>query len=171
MRPCTRPRTAPAIDFNRPPRLLPPARRTRFALPAPPDKPDRRPWPILMAVAPILLGVGMWYLTKAIYMLAMCAMSPVMVVGNYVSDRKRGRSTNARRAAEYAERKARVEQDAQLALEAERKQRRDDCPDPAAVLSIASGPRRRLMGATAQRPRLPAAAGGHCGHAVRGRAE
>jgi len=132
------------IDFNRPPRLLPPSRRTRFALPTPPDKPDRRPWPILMAVAPILLGVGMWYLTKAVYMLAMCAMSPVMVVGNYVSDRKRGRATNARRAAEYAERKARVEQDAQLALEAERRQRRDDCPDPATVLSIASGPRRRL---------------------------
>ncbi len=132
------------IDFNRPPRLLPPIRRTRFALPTPPDKPDRRPWPILMAVAPILLGVGMWYLTKAVYMLAMCAMSPVMVVGNYVSDRKRGRATNARRAAEYAERKARVEQDAQLALEAERRQKRDDCPDPAAVLSIASGPRHRL---------------------------
>ena len=133
-----------AIDFNRPPRLLPPGRRTRFALPTPPGKQDRRPLPILMAVVPILLGVGMWYLTKAVYMLAMCAMSPVMVVGNYASDRKRGRVTNAQRAAEYAEHKARIEEDARLALAAERRQKRDDCPDPAAVLSIASGPRRRL---------------------------
>ena len=132
------------IDFNRPPRLLPPARRTRFALPSPPDRPDRRPLPIVMAVAPILLGVGMWYMTKAVYMLALCAMSPVMIVGNYLSDRKRGRVTNARRTAQYEEHKARIERDAQQALEAERRQKRDDCPDPGAVLSIASGPRRRL---------------------------
>ena len=132
------------IDFNRPPRLLPPTRRTRFALPSPPGKQDRRPIPILMAVVPVLLGVGMWRLTGQIYMLAMCAMSPVMVVGNYVSDRKRGRVTNAQRQADYNDHKARVEQDARMALEAERRQKREDCPDPAAVLSIASGPRRRL---------------------------
>ncbi len=132
------------IDFNRPPRLLPPSHRTRFALPTPPNKQDRRPLPILMAVAPVLLGLGMWKLTGQIYMLAMCAMSPVMVVGNYATDRKRGRVTNAQRMAEYQDHKARVEQDARLALEAERRQKRDDCPDPATVLSIASGPRRRL---------------------------
>jgi DNA segregation ATPase FtsK/SpoIIIE, S-DNA-T family len=133
-----------SIDFNRPPRLLPPGRRTRFALPTPPHKQDRRPLPILMAVVPVLLGVGLAYLTRQIYMLAMCAMSPVMVLGSYVSDRKHGRKTGAQRMAEYHEHKARVEQDARLALEAERRQKRDDCPDPATILSIASGPRRRL---------------------------
>jgi DNA segregation ATPase FtsK/SpoIIIE, S-DNA-T family len=132
------------IDFNRPPRLLPPPRPTRFALPSPPGKQDRRPLPILMAIVPIGLGVGLWYLTKQVYMLAMCAMSPVMVVGNFFSDRKHGRKTSAQRMAEYEERKARIEQDARLALEAERRQKREDCPDPATILSIASGPRRRL---------------------------
>src|SRR6202044_1594098 len=39
---------------------------------------------------------------------------------------------------------ARVEEAARLALPAERRQKRDDCPDPAEVLSIATGPRRRL---------------------------
>jgi S-DNA-T family DNA segregation ATPase FtsK/SpoIIIE len=133
-----------SIDFNRPPRLLPPVRRTRFALPTPPGKQDRRPLPILMAVVPVLLGAGLAYLTHEIYMLALCAMSPVMVIGNYISDRKHGRVTSAQRMAEYAEHKARVEEDARLALEAERRQKREDCPDPATVLSIASGPRRRL---------------------------
>jgi len=133
-----------SIDFNRPPRLLPPVRRTRFALPTPPGKQDRRPLPILMAVVPVLLGVGLAYLTRQIYMLAMCAMSPVMVMGSYVSDRKHGRKTSAKRTAEYHEHKARIEQDARLALAAERQQKRDDCPDPATILSIASGPRRRL---------------------------
>jgi DNA segregation ATPase FtsK/SpoIIIE, S-DNA-T family len=133
-----------SIDFNRPPRLLPPVQRTRFALPNPPNKQDRRPLPILMAVVPVLLGAGLAYLTHEIYMLALCAMSPVMVIGNYISDRKHGRRTSAQRTAEYAEHKARVEEDARLALAAERRQKRDDCPDPATVLSIASGPRRRL---------------------------
>jgi DNA segregation ATPase FtsK/SpoIIIE, S-DNA-T family len=133
-----------SIDFNRPPRLLPPVRRTRFALPNPPNKQDRRPLPILMAVVPVLLGAGLAYLTHEVYMLALCAMSPVMVIGNYISDRKHGRVTSAQRMAEYAEHKTRVEEDARLALAAERRQKRDDCPDPATVLSIASGPRRRL---------------------------
>src|ERR1700691_4854327 len=133
-----------SIDFNRPPRLLPPVRRTRFALPNPPNKQDRRPLPILMAVVPVLLGAGLAYLTREVYMLALCAMSPVMVIGNYISDRKHGRVTSAQRMAEHTEHKARVEEDARLALAAERRQKRDDCPDPATVLSIASGPRRRL---------------------------
>ena len=132
------------IDFNRPPRLLPPAQATRYRLPSPPEKQQRRPMPILMAVAPLVLGVGMWYLTREIYMLAMCAMSPVMVIGNQVTMRKQGRMTYGQRLAEYEAHKARIEQEAREALEAERVRKRDDNPDPATVLSIASGPRHRL---------------------------
>jgi S-DNA-T family DNA segregation ATPase FtsK/SpoIIIE len=132
------------IDFNRPPRLLPPAQATKYRLPSPPEKQQRRPMPILMAVAPLVLGVGMWYLTKQVYMLAMCAMSPVMVIGNQVSMRKQGRLTFAQRLGEYEAHKARIEQEARQALEAERVRKRDDNPDPATILSIASGPRHRL---------------------------
>ena len=46
--------------------------------------------------------------------------------------------------ADYAGHKARIEQDAREALDAERVQRRAAGPDPAVVLTIASGPRRRL---------------------------
>jgi len=132
------------IDFNRPPRLLPPAQATRYRLPSPPEKQQRRPMPILMAVAPLVLGVGMWYLTKQVYMLAMCAMSPVMVIGSQVSMRKQGKLTYGQRLAEYEAHKARIEQEARQALEAERVRKRDDNPDPATILSIASGPRHRL---------------------------
>ena len=132
------------IDFNRPPRLLPPAQATKYRLPSPPEKQQRRPMPVLMAVAPLALGVGMWYLTKQVYMLAMCAMSPVMVIGNQVSMRKQGKLTYGQRLAGYEAHKARIEQEARQALEAERVRKRDDNPDPATLLSIASGPRRRL---------------------------
>jgi DNA segregation ATPase FtsK/SpoIIIE, S-DNA-T family len=132
------------IDFNRPPRLLPPHRVTRFQLPAPPSANERRPLPLLMAVVPVVMGVGMAVFLHAPYMLAMTALSPVLLIGNHISERKQGRVSHTRRMAGYREHKARIERDAQDALDAERIARRDECPDPAAILSIASGPRRRL---------------------------
>jgi S-DNA-T family DNA segregation ATPase FtsK/SpoIIIE len=132
------------LDFNRPPRLLPPDAQTRFALPVPPTKDERRPLPILMAVVPVVMGVGMAVLLHEVYMLAMCVMSPVLMVGNHIADGKRGRRSFASRTAEFREHKARIEQDAAAALGAERQRRMAAAPDPAAVLTIATGPRRRL---------------------------
>jgi DNA segregation ATPase FtsK/SpoIIIE, S-DNA-T family len=132
------------IDFNRPPRLLPPQRVTKFQLPSPPAENERRPLPILMAVAPVVMGVVMAAVMKTPYMLFMSALSPVMLIGNHFSDRKQGRKSYGQRLAEYREHKERIEQDARDALGAERAARRDEYPDPASVLSIASGPRSRL---------------------------
>ncbi len=132
------------LEFNRPPRLLPPERMTRFQLPNPPGKPERRPVPVLMAVVPVVLGVAMAYFLRQVYMLALAIFSPVMLLGSYVSDRRHGRKSRVRQLAEYREHQARVERDAADAAEGERLRRCHDCPDPASVLSIASGPRRRL---------------------------
>ena len=132
------------LEFNRPPRLLPPEVTTRFQLPAPPGRPERRPVPVLMAVAPVLLGVGMAYFLRQVYMLAMAAFSPVMLLGSYVSDRRGGRKSHARQLADYRKHKARVEHEAAGTADAERLRRRHDSPDPAVTASIASGPRRRL---------------------------
>jgi S-DNA-T family DNA segregation ATPase FtsK/SpoIIIE len=132
------------IDFNRPPRLLPPERITRFQLPMPPAPSERRPLPVLMAVVPVVMGVAMAFFIHEIYMLAISVLSPVMLIGNHFSERKQGRKSHATRMAEYREHKQRITRDAQAALDAERIARRADCPDPGTTLSIASGPRRRL---------------------------
>jgi DNA segregation ATPase FtsK/SpoIIIE, S-DNA-T family len=133
-----------ALEFNRPPRLLPPGETHKFTRPAPPSKPDRRPVPILMAVVPVILGVAMAYFLRQVYMLAMAAFSPVMLLGSYISDRRHGRKSFTRQLADHRARTARIEQDARIALDHERLRRRFNCPDAATVLSIASGPRRRL---------------------------
>jgi DNA segregation ATPase FtsK/SpoIIIE, S-DNA-T family len=133
-----------AINFNRPPRLLPPPRVTKFRLPSPPDKQQRRSLPILAAIAPMLMGVALFFVLHTVYMLAMCGMSPLMLLANYLSSKKEGKKSYADKLAEYKERKASIERDARVALDAERAQKRDDSPDPATVLCIASGPRRRL---------------------------
>ena len=132
------------LDFNRPPRLLRPERATRFQLPTPPSDPDRRPLPILMAALPLVMGVAMAFLLHQIYLLAMAGLSPLMLVGSYFSERSNGRKSRVRQLAVYREHKARIERDARMAPEAERADRSERFPDPAAVFSIASGPRRRL---------------------------
>lgn len=132
------------VDLNRPPRLLPPKRVTRFQLPLPPSEAERRPLPILMAVLPLVMGVAMAFLLHQVYLLAIAGLSPLMLVGSYLSERGYGRKTRARQLAAYREHKARIERDARAALEAERAERCHGFPDPATVLSIASGPRRRL---------------------------
>ena len=132
------------LDFNRPPRLLPPERAARFQLPAPPSAGERRPLPFLMAAIPLVMGVAMAYFLHQVYLLAMAGLSPVMLIGSQLSERGHGRKTAARQAAAYREHKARIEHDALEALEAERAERAAQFPDPAAVRSIAVGPRRRL---------------------------
>lgn len=58
------------LEFNRPPRLLPPGQELAFTLPAPPGRPDRRPVPVLMSVVPVVLGVAMALFFRQPYMLA-----------------------------------------------------------------------------------------------------
>jgi DNA segregation ATPase FtsK/SpoIIIE, S-DNA-T family len=132
------------LEFNRPPRLLPPGETHAFTLPAPPGKPERRPVPVLMAVAPVVLGVAMALLLRQVYMLAMAAFSPVMLLGSYVSDRRHGRTSHARLLAEHRDHQARIHRDARTALDTERLRRRFQNPDAATILGIASGPRKRL---------------------------
>src|SRR5690348_13403502 len=97
-----------------------------------------------MAIVPVVMGVGMTLLLHEVYMLTMCVMSPVLMVGNHIADGRRGRRSFAQRTAEFRDHKARIEQDAAAALGAERQRRMAAAPDPAAVLTIATGPRRRL---------------------------
>ncbi len=133
------------LDYNRPPRLRPPSRATRFRMPPPPTQGERRPLPILMAIAPLVLAVVMVLVFKGSWSyLGFALLSPVMVIGNYVTDRRSGRKSYGQRRTEYLRRKTALEAEARAALHAEEVARRAECPDPAAVLLTAVGPRSRL---------------------------
>ncbi|MYS24377.1 DNA segregation ATPase FtsK/SpoIIIE, S-DNA-T family [Streptomyces sp. DvalAA-14] len=131
-------------EYNRPPRLSPPERVTLFRLPAPPSEPAARPLPWLMALTPLVMAVSMAFVLHRMIYLLMAVVSPVVMVGNYFMDKKTGRKSYARTVTEYRERRARIEQDARDALDAERKDRAAASPDPATVLNTATGPRTRL---------------------------
>ncbi|GAA2543069.1 FtsK/SpoIIIE domain-containing protein [Winogradskya consettensis] len=132
------------LDYNRPPRIRAPRHQTRFRLPAPPKEPQRNPLPWLVALLPLVGALALMFLTGNKTMLFLALLSPLSVMGNYVMQRRQGKRSYAELRREYQERKARIEKDAQDALEVEKVERRAGCPDPALISVIATGPRRRL---------------------------
>ncbi|MDX6250108.1 MAG: segregation ATPase FtsK/SpoIIIE, family [Kribbellaceae bacterium] len=132
------------LDFNRPPRLLPPPRMTDFALPAEPEKGQKPTFPLLVMLLPMVGAVALALILKQPGMLLFGLLTPLMYIGQYFQSKREGKSTYREQLARYKERKARVERDARRALVAERNARRRDVPDPAAVLLFATGPRARL---------------------------
>ncbi|MFG3100116.1 FtsK/SpoIIIE domain-containing protein [Streptomyces sp. NPDC048182] len=132
------------LDYNRPPRLRPADRQTTFRLPSPPRDYEARPLPWLMALTPLVGAVVSVLIFQRWYYLIMAGLSPLLLFANYFNDKKHGRKSHAKQVKEYEEQKARIEKDAQDALVAERDDRRRAVPDPAAVLSVGTGPRTRL---------------------------
>ena len=140
------------LAFNRPPRLMPPDRRRRIEVPAEPRRAEKVRLQLISALVPLVLGAVMVkVLHSAVYALFML-MSPVMVVGQWLSDRRHGRTSHQRAMRDYRRRMA--ELDGVLAVEAVGDQvtRRAAAPDPAEILLTATGPRRRLWERRADDP-------------------
>nr|WP_235432161.1 FtsK/SpoIIIE domain-containing protein [Nocardiopsis sp. RV163] len=133
------------LDYNRPPRLHPAPTRTRFKLPAPPEPPDRPITQLIMMILiPITMAVGSALVMGRPQYLLIGLLAPVSVLFMQIMQRRTTKARYDKQLAEYEEKKERVTRDARDALVAEQRKLRDTCPDPAAVLLLATGPRARL---------------------------
>jgi DNA segregation ATPase FtsK/SpoIIIE, S-DNA-T family len=132
------------LAYNRPPRLPPAPKRTTIEMPAEPNEPEKQPIPILMTIAPLLFGVGLWAITKNLSFLLFTVLSPMMYVANYVSGRRQGKKSHRQQVVEYKAALVETRKRIAEAARTERRLRRHDAPDPATVLVTALGPRRRL---------------------------
>jgi S-DNA-T family DNA segregation ATPase FtsK/SpoIIIE len=150
------------LDFSRPPRTPGPPRPPRpgagldFSRPsAASPAADRHLRPILMAGLPLVIGLVMAFLLHRAYLLAMAAVTPVLLVGGALGERTGGRRRDLRSASfaddvdDFHDARARgpaarSDREARAALDAQQAARREQCPDPATALGIASGPRSRL---------------------------
>ncbi|MGW1542432.1 FtsK/SpoIIIE domain-containing protein [Streptomyces sp. NPDC002309] len=132
------------LAYNRPPRLTSPVPRPRLVVPAPPGKDEGIRLQLISMLMPLFFGLGMYFVTKTIYMLLFCLLSPLMMLGQWLSDRRHGKKKYRAAMKEY--KKAKQEQEAELARlgEQDQKRRRDAYPDPGQLLLFATGPRRRL---------------------------
>ncbi|MDH2413243.1 FtsK/SpoIIIE domain-containing protein [Nocardioides sp. CER19] len=132
------------LDFNRPPRILPPVRTTAFTLPGEPTRPEKLPLPLALMLLPVLTGLAMWWFTRSPLSLIICALSPLMALSQFTSGRRQAKQRYAAELDTYLARTARIQQDAFDALVEERAARRRDHVDASETLLTAVGPRMRL---------------------------
>ncbi|MGK4905054.1 FtsK/SpoIIIE domain-containing protein [Streptomyces albus] len=132
------------LDYNRPPRIRPPARKTQFQLPPRPKQAETRPMPWAVALAPLLAAVAMVVLLGSAIYLIMAVLTPVTLVANHFYDRRQGRTSHRRKRREWEQHKVSIEYQARKAMAEETAARRLACPDPAELYIVATGPGQRL---------------------------
>ncbi|MCF2528123.1 FtsK/SpoIIIE domain-containing protein [Yinghuangia soli] len=132
------------LDYNRPPRVQPLPRRRKFQIPTRPEQGEAQPLPWLMALTPLLGALVMMYVMKNSRMLILALLSPLSMIGMYVTNKRHGKRSFRKRLERYHQRKASIEEQVGHALELETLQRRAAFPDPAKAGLIATGPRQRL---------------------------
>ena len=89
--------------FVRSPRIAPTFEGSEFKLPELPErpKPSRAPW--LAMMVPALLGLGLFAFTRSPYSLMFVLMSPRMMLGNHVEQRRGGTKELARQMRDFRE--------------------------------------------------------------------
>ena len=132
------------LAYNRPPRIAAPAKPPRIEVPAEPKRGERVRLQLLAALLPVILGVVMVKVTHQWTYALFVLMSPLMIIGQWMADRRYGRVSYKKAMKEYRQRWAELDGVIAAARLAEEAQRRHDAPDPAEVLLTATGPRRRL---------------------------
>ncbi|MFL6131059.1 MAG: FtsK/SpoIIIE domain-containing protein [Mycobacteriales bacterium] len=132
------------LAYNRPPRLLPAPTTVTVELPAGPPDGQQRPIPLLASLAPLAVGVLLFALTRSVIFLLFTLLSPVMMLSSWLTERRQGRRSHRQQLADYRQALAEAKREVAEAARRERRMRRHDAPDPAAVLLTALGPRRRL---------------------------
>jgi DNA segregation ATPase FtsK/SpoIIIE, S-DNA-T family len=132
------------LRYSRSPRLAERPRARAVALPDPPPEPQRSPFPILAVLVPLIAGLVMALVLRQPEFLAFIALSPVMLIGNAISERRRGKRGHQQAVADYELRREQAVASLAAARQAELRYRRHVHPDPAFLLLIASAPSCRL---------------------------
>ncbi len=89
------------LAFNRPPRLLPSSRPRTIEIPAEPARAGRARLQLLSALLPLAFGAVLWVALKNALFALFMLMSPVMVIGQWLSERRHGRRSYQRALKEY----------------------------------------------------------------------
>ncbi|GAA1503382.1 FtsK/SpoIIIE domain-containing protein [Sphaerisporangium rubeum] len=132
------------LAYNRPPRLHPAERHRRFEVPAEPRRGEGVRLQLLAACLPAVLGLTMMIVFQAWYYLLIALMTPLIMIGQWVSDRRHGKRKYRQDMKAYRERLVAFHASLDKARAVNEVERRAASPDPAELLLTATGPRRRL---------------------------
>ena len=132
------------MTFNRPPRIIDPIEEAVLQYPGDPPERQKSPFPVIAIIAPVVMGVVLAVALHKLFYLAFTALSPIMVVGNYVSTNRRGKNSYKSRQEAYTANLESVRDQAWSATVHETQVLRTNFPDPATVSDVATGPESRL---------------------------
>lgn len=84
------------IGFTRPPQLLPRVGVQQVKVPQAPEAPDRGRFPVLAMIAPLVMGAVMFAVTRQLLSVVFVALSPLLMIGNWIDLRWQERSARKR---------------------------------------------------------------------------
>lgn len=83
--------TSPLVEFNRSPRVVPVFKVEEQVIPTGPQRPKKERFPLIMLVAPVLMGAVMFAVTRNIFSVIFIAMMPLMIMASYFDQRANAR--------------------------------------------------------------------------------
>ena len=92
---------AAPVEFNRSPRVEERYAGREFPVPEVPRESDDQPFPLLAMIAPILLGGAMFAMTGRPITLLFIAMTPVMLIGSWITTRRRDKRKLGRQVSRF----------------------------------------------------------------------
>ncbi|HEX5534919.1 MAG TPA: FtsK/SpoIIIE domain-containing protein [Actinomycetales bacterium] len=131
------------LDLNRSPRIAPLVDRVEIRLPTAPEQPRAVRVPVVAMVLPVLVAAPLAFFWSPLALL-FGLMTPVMMLGNALSDKVSGRRDYRSKLAEYEAARAQAEQRLTEAVTTEALRRRAGAPDNGELLRIATGPLQRI---------------------------
>ena len=135
---------AGTIPFNRPPRNRPPAIDAALSPPEEPKEASRPRFSFASAFGPLILGVVMVVVLKNILFALFCLLSPVMVIGSWLEQRRQATRTSRGDRRDYDDKMKAFRRDVATRQEDELTRLRETFPDLAEIARRATAPDPRL---------------------------
>jgi S-DNA-T family DNA segregation ATPase FtsK/SpoIIIE len=132
------------LAYHRPPRLRSAAPAVKIEVPSEPKKGGRNRAMLFGAAVPVVLGLVMVEVTKEWLFALFMITSPVMMISQWMGDRKKDGKSQRQHARQYREKMTKLTDRLAAVRAADEARRREDAMDPAQILLTATGPRRRL---------------------------
>lgn len=126
------------VLIHRPPRLRGAREEVTVVFPEAPRRPEHGRLPLLASLAPLVLSGVLAVVLSSPALLLFALMSPVLLLGQWWSDRRAGRSSHRRQLKTHAVQLAQARAELEKAADADASRRRSDHPDLAHVETLVS---------------------------------
>lgn len=103
VRPGTTQTDSVAIEFNRSPRVVARFDEQEFTAPKPPQPPEPARFPIISVLAPLIMGLILFAVTRSMLAVVFIALSPLLMVGMYIDTKLQARRRHEHESKRFAD--------------------------------------------------------------------